>query len=430
MGATTRMQQGCIVTKCWIKRKELKQKYGATPMRIRRRAKTGIINKILNKPARSLAKRGNLSASDFLTAPSYEAQKNKKLIKECRVTINSLAKENKLEIIKQKRPGKLSGKAVTIVFPFSFFGPQNRSSRLGEQSTLTNFLIEALYSIETLGYKTYLIDDRNEAEKQTTEILRLSYHTYGKKPEVLHYKVADLPDYVVLDNCGYSGWSSLTSFEEEPLNKIASEDATEWYEEFKSLIFESKISKYEQNDTLDFKTPTNKYVFVALQMRGDSTQKLANVDMLDMLSMIAENFSDEDVEVVVKRHPLCTDTETAELLESLSSSGLITTSNQSIHSLIRSCEAVFTINSGVGSEALAYLKPVYVFGSCDYQFATHMITTKQDLYVHTHPIKLPKTELTIKKFLYYYRNIYLIDVKKEAAQVKIAQRIKEEAAAL
>ncbi|KAF0283851.1 hypothetical protein BA898_01790 [Spiribacter roseus] len=59
-----------------------------------------------------------------------------------------------------------------------------------------------------------------------------------------------------------------------------------------------------------------------------------------------------------------------------------------------------------------------------------MITTKQDLYVHTHPIKLPKTELTIKKFLYYYRNIYLIDVKKEAAQVKIAQRIKEEAAAL
>ena len=53
--------------------------------------------------------------------------------------------------------------------------------------------------------------------------------------------------------------------------------------------------------------------------------------------------------------------------------GEILISDASIHQLIEPALAVFTVNSGVGSEALLHLKPVYLFGRADYRHVCHEI---------------------------------------------------------
>ena len=45
----------------------------------------------------------------------------------------------------------------------------------------------------------------------------------------------------------------------------------------------------------------------------------------------------------------------------------------SIHTLLDKCSAVFTVNSGVGLEALLHNKPVFTFGSADYQAAAQKV---------------------------------------------------------
>lgn len=45
----------------------------------------------------------------------------------------------------------------------------------------------------------------------------------------------------------------------------------------------------------------------------------------------------------------------------------------SIHFLLKNCEAVFTVNSGTGMEALLYDKPVYTFGEVDYEAVSHHV---------------------------------------------------------
>ena len=48
--------------------------------------------------------------------------------------------------------------------------------------------------------------------------------------------------------------------------------------------------------------------------------------------------------------------------------------SHSIHDLIKRSKAIFTVNSGVGLEALLHQKPVYTFGNADYASVSTKIT--------------------------------------------------------
>ncbi len=381
--------------------------------------KTGIANKLLNKPARILARLGYIYMAEKITFPTHEYVSNKFEIR----TTQALLKSRKIQLVKKSEKQEKEEKAVKIIFPYSFFGPQNRKSRINEQRTLLKFLKILIDVFSNTNYSIKICND-NEKTKHSVPTLSISYHTHGAADKTLHYKVADLPDYVILDRLGYSGWSSLRKIDFSEISKIDAKKAEIWHRQSLEKIKLSGISKYAQKIEEKKQLP-NKYVFVALQIPDDSTQEHANIEMLEMLKMVRDHFYRTDYSVVVKRHPLCTNERVEKALKSLCKDNSIILSDDSIHRLIESSSAVFTVNSGVGSEALTFMKPVYTFGDCDYEMVTHKIKNREDLKEKAAPPTLPTREENIKKFLYYYRKVYLIDcIDAIQAQKNIKNKIR------
>jgi hypothetical protein len=238
----------------------------------------------------------------------------------------------------------------------------------------------------------------------------LSFHTSGQFNGFLHFKRADLPDYVVIDRCGYSGWSSLSGCQVTDLNLPETDAAVAFVEQHFQDVIKGNISKYQQpslglaNDPLPAA-----FVFVALQVPNDRTQLMARFTMEQMLAIVVARFRNSGVRVVVKPHPKAKVSPLEAVLADLSDQGLIDVRYDSIHDLLGQALAVITINSGVGSEAMLYKKPIYTFGAADYDCVTHRIATAQQFNDLTTPIRPAVSEDILVRFITYYRQQYLVD---------------------
>lgn len=246
------------------------------------------------------------------------------------------------------------------------------------------------------------------------DMLSIAYHTICKHPNVINIKGSDLPNYLYFDRSGYAGWSELADRDELNLSDIDADEAQRFFESEQKRILEGNISKYPQAAIQDDEHLPDRYVFVALQTRIDKVQELAYVPMLTMLDWVVERFAGTGIKVVVKRHPDCADAMVAERLMTYSQRGNITISNASIHAVIEKCEAVFTVNSGVGCEALIHRKHVFLFGKSDYRFVCHSIKSRKELLSATWPLihsgRQPQLDLdTLRRFIFWYRNRYLIN---------------------
>ena len=153
--------------------------------------------------------------------------------------------------------------------------------------------------------------------------------------------------------------------------------------------------------------------------------------MLDMLDIVMRRFAGSEYRVVVKRHPLCRDTNVAATLAKLSADGSILLRNESIHSLIAGADAVIVVNSSVGSEAALHLKPIYTFGGAEYAPIAHNICNEAEFVAKTSPIRLPVSEDMLKRFVYFYRNDFLFNVNEfDRLQNAVRQRVIEPALAV
>jgi capsule polysaccharide export protein KpsC/LpsZ len=114
--------------------------------------------------------------------------------------------------------------------------------------------------------------------------------------------------------------------------------------------------------------------------------------------------------IVIKRHPRCHNKEVAELLNELKKFSNIFIYEGSIHSVIKKCLAVYTINSGVGFESLFHLKPVVTFGEVDYQSATFNVKSFDDLEKNLIPVLTDEKIEYIKKFISYFMTQKNIDI--------------------
>lgn len=229
--------------------------------------------------------------------------------------------------------------------------------------------------------------------------LSIAYHTIDKSGKSLNYKESYLPDYFYLDANGYSGWSAY-KFNPNMLN-VSDNDVDEFYLELNKKYIENKISKYSQPD--DIFSTNRKYVFIALQLPHDSVAIHAHIRGIDLADIISSYYENTDTLVVIKRHPLCKSGYISERLETLKNRKNTILSEASVHSLIENAECIFTVNSGVGFEALLRLKPVVVSGTSDYaSVCTEVRSEEELLFILSNNQHLMIDKQRIKLFLYDY----------------------------
>lgn len=266
------------------------------------------------------------------------------------------------------------------------------------------------------------VDSRSERGLQQSARF-ISYHTTSSDPSGLHFKEAYYPGTFTFDRTGYSGWSELA---DQPLvdlmlNERCPISEVEKYYVYLQERIKANSSKYKQGEFSEtVKTPT-KFVFVGLQVISDSVQRLARVPMLDMLDEVASTNASRGIETVVKRHPLCRSSLVNETLLTGQRNGRWVISNASVHQLIAKSSAVCVVNSGVGIEALAHLKPVYLFGKADYRHVCFDIMEAGEYTRVFRENALPVSPTTIKQYLYFFRNIHLIDLNQPDVGVPALQ---------
>lgn len=245
--------------------------------------------------------------------------------------------------------------------------------------------------------------------------LYLSHHTIetsafaalrARGTRVVHFKAADLPGRTTFDPMGFAGWSSVASqsLDQLDVGGVSTDQINTFFDSMKAEITGKALSKYPQSQTLE--PLPERFVFVALQTIGDMVQRNAFMPMLDMLEAVIRRFENTGYKVVVKRHPKCRNRRVRKALDAVAQRPHVMVSEASIHQLLSSAQAVFTVNSGVGGEALVYETPLYCFGKADYSAVAHEIRCMADLEAATTPIRPACSAHDLRRFVYFYRNIY------------------------
>jgi capsular polysaccharide export protein len=110
------------------------------------------------------------------------------------------------------------------------------------------------------------------------------------------------------------------------------------------------------------------YVFLPLQVSGDTQIKLhSDVDNLEAIQIAFQFAANASADLIVKIHPAEIDTAVIDEIVGLQGVYHFEIANAPTVELIRHAEAVVTINSTVGLEALLYGKEVLALGRCFYK---------------------------------------------------------------
>jgi hypothetical protein len=255
------------------------------------------------------------------------------------------------------------------------------------------------------------------------DTLLISVHTVGISNNVVRLKESYIPGYYYFDRTGYSGWAELA------YNERLQQEATVYnpfnLSGFISKLREKKIrdnlSKYPQ-DTGSMEIELIKsapYIFLALQTSDDLVARLAAVDQIKFAELLAARINDLKYRLIIKRHPLCRDHNIESAINKLKNDyKCVMLSNDSVNSLIQQAEAVVTVNSGVGFEALVMGRPVITAGLSDYSFVTKQVINMSDIdQLHTGIRYFDATKAD--RFVGYYLNEYCLNIE----QIESAERL-------
>lgn len=106
--------------------------------------------------------------------------------------------------------------------------------------------------------------------------------------------------------------------------------------------------------------------------------------------------------------------------------------NEGIHDLIREVDAVFTINSGVGMEALLHCKPVVTFGRAEYDCVTTRATPESidAAWEACRSVSPVEREQRYRAFFDWFAQDYAVDLSRPNAAALRLSRLAAEIAAL
>ena len=203
---------------------------------------------------------------------------------------------------------------------------------------------------------------------------------------------------------------------------------------YRKLLAESNQSKFSQkksesklNLLLKRQIPFSRYLFFPCQVPHDhSIEYFSSVSELEVIESLTQWASKRKIHLVFKKHPA--NLKAMKPFEGLvESSSYCRWSDASIYDLIRHSMATYTINSGVGFEALLLNKPVATFGRVEYDQLTVKATPATLDQVYSDVCNYPEARLKdeFARFLNWYSNEFCIDltVDRQLVQKRLAKKI-------
>ena len=356
----------------------------------------------------------------FLSIPIIDFQELQKLEKALVVICGNHSLDIYLQLKNLKNMFLIEFKQVSKFFPKEFFFEVETPDYQANHGKDSSHIFAPLLIEELLKFNQKIVtaptEHNNENYFRKRDIkdnsLLFAYHSFGKNDlRKIHFKEGYFFDIINIDKMGYSGWSSLCCDENEieKIKKIDIQKAQDDFLFYKSKYIDKNLSKYIQPTIHEDNLPCN-FVFIPLQVFDDSVMKKSYFNPMLWLKILVEILNKRDINIVIKRHPRCYKKEVAELLNELKKFPNIIIYQGSIHSAIKKCSAVYTINSGVGFESLFHLKSVVTFGEVDYQSATFNVKNFDDLEKDLIPVLTDEKIEYIKKFISYFMTQKNIDI--------------------
>jgi len=198
---------------------------------------------------------------------------------------------------------------------------------------------------------------------------------------VLFYMQIIYPWLFTVDPKGWSAACTHYPVDMDRLDENESENG-DFFDYYSNWVRQNQLTKFNQKKRqsqpsliLKKQIPFGQFIFFPCQIPHDrSIQFFSPLEEIEVMKELAEWSKTNKVPVVFKGHPV-NPKSMKPLLEAVPRGKTIYWSDANIHDLIFHSAAVYTINSGVGFEALFYKKPVITFGNIEYD----CVTFKADL---------------------------------------------------
>ncbi|WP_339526738.1 capsular polysaccharide export protein, LipB/KpsS family [Pseudomonas sp. EL_65y_Pfl2_R96] len=253
----------------------------------------------------------------------------------------------------------------------------------------------------------------------------------GKTP-VLFYMQEFFRWAFVVDGRGWSAASSVypvardinsdkaqTSFDEYRARlvdgRLASKFAQQAAKSKRQLIDEGLLP-FDINGRWFPRRTLRPYIFFPLQVPTDqSIQLFSDFSEQVLVESLVEWAKENGVTVVLKPHPA--NMKSMKPFEKMVDNTNVFYSEANVQDLIAHATAVYTINSGVGFEALLQVKPVVTFGRVEYDCVTFNATptTLDEAWGYVQSSTAAELEVRYKNFVDWFLECYAVDMSQPQA---------------
>lgn len=219
----------------------------------------------------------------------------------------------------------------------------------------------------------------------------------------------------VVDKEGWGASSSAYPIRLDSLVSLESNSFDAYRSQLRTGNLSSKFAqttRVSKQDLLDSgQIPSTPYIFFPLQIPHDQVIRyfsdLSEQDVLESLLLWSER---RGVSVVLKPHPA--NPKSMEVFAAMSKQSNVYWSNAHIYDLIEHATGVYTINSGVGFEALLQLKPVITFGRAEYDCVTFNASLDQldEAWGYAVQASPKRLEANYCRFIDWFLSDYAVDL--------------------
>lgn len=207
-------------------------------------------------------------------------------------------------------------------------------------------------------------------EKYNPDIVFVPHKTSAQFPvkcEARYYMQMVFPHLFSVDPKGWSG-----SAADYPLDIWKGDPDSDVFEQYQKRIA-ANVSKFgqpnQQSDGFDL---PGTFIFFPFQIPHDESIRLhSDYSIEKVFESLCQWAEKSGVPVIAKGHPVNPDS-MRPLNDIARRYNVRVLNNVSVHDLLQKCSWVYTVNSGVGFEALLHEKPVVVFGECEYDSAVYV----------------------------------------------------------